>query len=149
MAFNFIKLNLSLWDFLRTHRNPKYVRLERVFNHVSNWKANSLMTGWKPSTDMSACLFIYCWTWMMMIQESYLGAGSEVGVFPWLQESSAESGQLGLKHGHSASGRAHEFICRLQSRTQSALSLSRVCEHPRQSVQEVLHQLRAHAQTHW
>lgn len=82
-----------------------------------------------------------------MIQDSYLGAGSEVGVFPRLQESSAEGGQLGLKHGHSASGRGHEFICRLQSRTQSALSLTRVREHPRQSVQQVLHQLRAHAQT--
>lgn len=95
---------------------------------------------------MNVCISV-CWTWTMF-QESYLGAGSEVGVFPRLQESSAEGGQLSLKHGHSASGRGHEFICRLQSRPQSALSLARVREHPRQSVQQVLHQLRAHAQTH-
>ncbi len=87
-----------------------------------------------------------CLSWMM-IQERYLGAGSEVGVFPWLQESSAESGQLGLKHGHPASCRGHEFIRHLQSRTQSALSLTCVHEHSRQCIEQVLHQL--WAQTHF
>lgn len=89
-----------------------------------------------------------CLSWMM-IQERYLGAGSDVGVFPWLQVSSAEGGQLGLKHGHPASCRGHEFIRRLQSRTQSALSLTCVHEHPRQRIKQVLHQLWAHAQTYF
>lgn len=65
----------------------------------------------------------------------------QTGVFSGLESPCAHSGKLRLEDWHSSAGRGQEFKCGLQRWTESRMSLHRLAEHLRQTLQQILDKL--------